>query len=219
MKRMAEASTGNDARPLPRGAKGAVVTPTYEGDFVLDEQLPLECGQTLANPTLHYAVYGRLNAARDNAVLVCHALTGSALVGSWWPEIFAPGSYAEKPASFAPFQEALSQASGIVVVTPEYNGGFPGVFKYFIDMLKFPETFTGKPFAFVGLSAGGGGAVRPVEQFSTLVTYLRGIIYPGTVNIAAIHNHLDESRRVKTQEMVERLEKQADGFIKFVAKR
>ena len=135
------------------------------------------------------------------------------------PEIFAPGSYAEKPASFAPFQEALSQASGIVVVTPEYNGGFPGVFKYFIDMLKFPETFTGKPFAFVGLSAGGGGAVRPVEQFSTLVTYLRGIIYPGTVNIAAIHNHLDESRRVKTQEMVERLEKQADGFIKFVAKR
>ena len=29
---------------------------------------------------------------QDNAVLVCHALTGSALVGSWWPEIFAPGA-------------------------------------------------------------------------------------------------------------------------------
>ena len=41
---------------------------------------------------MHYAVYGRLNAARDNAVLVCHALTGSAEVGSWWPEIFAPGA-------------------------------------------------------------------------------------------------------------------------------
>jgi homoserine O-acetyltransferase/O-succinyltransferase len=54
--------------------------------------LPLECGRTLACPTLHYAVYGRLNAARDNAVLVCHALSGSALVGSWWPEIFAPGA-------------------------------------------------------------------------------------------------------------------------------
>jgi homoserine O-acetyltransferase/O-succinyltransferase len=66
--------------------------PTYEGDFVLDRDLPLECGRTLACPTLHYAVYGRLNAARDNAVLVCHALSGSALVGSWWPEIFAPGA-------------------------------------------------------------------------------------------------------------------------------
>jgi len=134
------------------------------------------------------------------------------------PEIFAPTSYAEKPASFAPFQEALTKADGIIIVTPEYNGGFPGVFKYFIDMLKFPETFTGKPFAFVGLSAGGGGAVRPVEQFSTLVNYLRGVIYPGTVNIPGIHQHLNESDRLKTPELIERLEKQADGFIKFVDK-
>ena len=68
------------------------VEPTYEGDFVLDGPLPLDCGRELMSPTLHYAVYGRLNAARDNAVLVCHALSGSALVGSWWPEIFAPGA-------------------------------------------------------------------------------------------------------------------------------
>lgn len=66
--------------------------PTYEGDFVLDEHLLLDCGRTLAGVTLHYAVYGRLNAARDNAVLVCHALSGSALVHSWWPEVFAPGA-------------------------------------------------------------------------------------------------------------------------------
>lgn len=132
------------------------------------------------------------------------------------PEIFAPSSYAEKPANFAPFQEAISKASGVVIVTPEYNGGFPGIFKYFIDMLKFPESFNGMPFAFVGLSAGIGGAIRPIEQFSTLVTYLRGIIYPEKVNIPGINNHLDESGRLKTPELIERLEKQADGFIKFL---
>jgi homoserine O-acetyltransferase len=73
-------------------AASPVLEPTYEGDFVLNEPLQLESGRSLANPTLHYAVYGRLNAAKDNAVLVCHALSGSALVGSWWPEIFAPGA-------------------------------------------------------------------------------------------------------------------------------
>lgn len=82
----------------PASAAGAspgrvtVPEPTYEGDFVLDEPLMLDCGRVLAGVTLHYAVYGRLNAARDNAVLVCHALSGSALVGSWWPEVFAPGA-------------------------------------------------------------------------------------------------------------------------------
>ena len=92
---MSEARTGTVAAPEAKkesGAAAKVLEPTYEGDFVLGEHLLLECGRTLANPTLHYAVYGRLNAARNNAVLVCHALTGSALVGSWWPEIFAPGA-------------------------------------------------------------------------------------------------------------------------------
>ena len=88
MKTMTEPSKSSGASPP--GTK--VPAPTYEGDFVLNENLLLDCGRTLATPTLHYAVYGRLNAARVNAVLVCHALTGSALVGSWWPEIFAPGA-------------------------------------------------------------------------------------------------------------------------------
>lgn len=85
---MTEPQTGAGKPPAAR----KLVEPTYEGDFVLDEPLLLESGRALAGATLHYAVYGRLNAARDNAVLVCHALTGSALVGSWWPEIFGPGA-------------------------------------------------------------------------------------------------------------------------------
>lgn len=88
MKAMTESDTGTGA-----GKTGTrVLEPTYEGDFVLDRHLLLESGSTLTTPTLHYAVYGRLNAARDNAVLVCHALSGSALVGSWWPEVFGPGA-------------------------------------------------------------------------------------------------------------------------------
>lgn len=83
---MTESRTGGEKAP----ATSRILEPTYEGDFVLSQDLELECGRKLATPTLHYAVYGRLNAARDNAVLVCHALTGSALVGSWWPEVFAP---------------------------------------------------------------------------------------------------------------------------------
>lgn len=85
---MAETRTGTAA--ASSGTR--VLEPTYEGDFVLDRHVLLESGRTLASPTLHYAVYGRLNAARDNAVLVCHALSGSARVGSWWPEILAPGA-------------------------------------------------------------------------------------------------------------------------------
>jgi homoserine O-acetyltransferase len=94
---MTEPQAGTGAAP----AASRVPAPTYEGDFVLDEQMLLESGRSLAGVTLHYAVYGRLNAARDNAVLVCHALTGSALVGSWWPELFAPGAVLSLEHDFA----------------------------------------------------------------------------------------------------------------------
>jgi homoserine O-acetyltransferase len=89
---MTEVRIPAEAGPSVPGTGTQRLVPTYEGDFVLDEPLVLGCGRTLAGVTLHYAVYGRLNAARDNAVLVCHALSGSALVGEWWPEIFGPGA-------------------------------------------------------------------------------------------------------------------------------
>jgi homoserine O-acetyltransferase len=88
---MTETRIAGSAGSAESGAPGTVA-PTYEGDFVLDEPLLLECGRALSGVTLHYAVYGRLNEACDNAVLVCHALSGSALVGEWWPQIFGPGA-------------------------------------------------------------------------------------------------------------------------------
>ncbi|MGH9936342.1 MAG: homoserine O-acetyltransferase family protein, partial [Blastocatellia bacterium] len=66
------------------------ILPTHEGDFVFaeDEPFALESGGSLQPVNLRYAIYGRLNERRDNAILVCHALSGSARVGDWWPQLF-----------------------------------------------------------------------------------------------------------------------------------
>jgi len=99
--------------------------PTYEGDFVLDGHLLLECGRTLDSPTLHYAVYGRLNAARDNAVLVCHALSGSALVGAWWPELFGGG--VERGENAGPSAALRSAQDDIPLVVQDGNSLGKGI--------------------------------------------------------------------------------------------
>ncbi len=66
------------------------IQPIYEGDFIFaeDEPLGLESGGSLRPVNLRYAIYGELNERRDNAILVCHALSGSARVGDWWPQLF-----------------------------------------------------------------------------------------------------------------------------------
>lgn len=64
------------------------------------EPLPLKSGGVLAGYDLVYETYGTLNAARSNAVLVCHALSGSHHVAGvdadsgavgWWDNLVGPG--------------------------------------------------------------------------------------------------------------------------------
>src|SRR6266704_6201646 len=134
------------------------------------------------------------------------------------PEIFAPGSYAEKPKSFQPFAAGVLEAAGLHVVTPEYNGSVPGVLKYFIDMLKFPESFERRPVCFTGLAAGMWGALRPVEQLQAIFGYRNAHIFPGRVFMPQIHGLLDDSGKIKDSELIERLRAQQRGFIEFVGK-
>ncbi|MFZ6762961.1 MULTISPECIES: homoserine O-acetyltransferase MetX [Acetobacterales] len=64
------------------------------------EGLALDCGAVVAPMDVAYRTYGRLNAARSNAVLVCHALTGDQYLAErqpltgkpgWWEAIVGPG--------------------------------------------------------------------------------------------------------------------------------
>jgi homoserine O-acetyltransferase len=66
--------------------------PNQEGDFTFaaDEPFILTCGDQLSPVTLRYAIYGEINPRRDNVLLICHALSGSARVAEWWPEMFGP---------------------------------------------------------------------------------------------------------------------------------
>ena len=133
-------------------------------------------------------------------------------------EIFSPSSYGEKPHSFEPFAEAVLKSSGLHVVTPEYNGSVPGVLKYFIDMLKFPESFIQKPVCFVGLSAGIWGALRPVEQLELIFGYRNAYIYPERVFMPGIGKLFDNNGRLTDSELLGRLKAQAEGFVDFVEK-
>lgn len=70
-------------------------------DYVSEEPFTCDSGHTLPGFTLRYESYGRLNATADNAVLVCHALSGdhhcagfhqlSDRKAGWWNNIIGPG--------------------------------------------------------------------------------------------------------------------------------
>jgi NAD(P)H-dependent FMN reductase len=132
------------------------------------------------------------------------------------PEIFNTSSYDEAPASFAPFQKAITDAHGLVIVTPEYNGSIPGILKYFIDMLDFPVSFERRPVCFIGVAKGMWGALRPIEQLQQIFGYRNGFIYPERVFMPGIDKLLDDGGRLKDATLIDRMRKQAIGYVDFV---
>jgi homoserine O-acetyltransferase len=78
----------------------AANAPQTGASAVFTEPLRLDCGVDLSPFTIAYATYGTLNAAKSNAILICHALTGDQHVASehpitgkpgWWETLVGPG--------------------------------------------------------------------------------------------------------------------------------
>jgi homoserine O-acetyltransferase/O-succinyltransferase len=63
-----------------------------EQEFVIVPSFTLESGVELKNVPVAYTVRGKLSENKDNALVICHALSGSADVADWWgPLLGGPG--------------------------------------------------------------------------------------------------------------------------------
>ena len=80
--------------------------------FVLPQPLLLECGRTLDTVTVAYRTWGDPRNAANNAILICHALTGSADVDAWWPGIISPDGAFDPETDFVVCSNILGSCYG-----------------------------------------------------------------------------------------------------------
>jgi len=118
----------------------AGIVKTEYADF--DVELQLESGRLLGPLTIAYETYGKLNAARTNAVLVCHAWTGDAHAAGrhseddrkpgWWDDMIGPGRLLDTERYFVICSNVIGSckgSTGPTSVNPRtgkpYNLSFP----------------------------------------------------------------------------------------------
>jgi chromate reductase, NAD(P)H dehydrogenase (quinone) len=109
-------------------------------------------------------------------------------------------------------QNAVSAATGVVLVTPEYHGSFSSVMKLVIENLGFPSELAGKPVALVGVAAGSIGAIKSLEHLRGVVSHVGGIVLPLPISIANVQKVFGREGRV-LEPGVETLVRQAAGNI------
>jgi chromate reductase len=80
------------------------------------------------------------------------------------------------PESVVALKEAIREADALLIATPEYNRGVPGVLKNAVDWASRPalaSPLTGKPVAIMGASTGRGGTARAQEQLRSALEFSR----------------------------------------------
>lgn len=114
--------------------------------------------------------------------------------------------------------EYILPADKLFFVTPEYNGGFPGVVKLFIDacsIRKYKENFQGKKAALVGVASGRAGNLRGMEHLTGVLNYLGTTVYPQKLPVSSIGSVLDENKKIVNKDTLSALEKLCTGFVSF----
>ena len=80
----------------------------------------------------------------------------------------------------------VSQATGVIIATPEYHGGFSSITKLVIENPGFPSMLGGKPIALLGVAAGQIGAMKSLDALRGVYSHIGGIVLPGPVSKAGV---------------------------------
>ena len=124
------------------------------------------------------------------------------------------------PQSVTDLRERIKAADGLVLVTPEYNAGMPGVFKNALDWLTRPpaeiaQTFKGLPTGLAGATPGGLGTTLAQAGSLVVLRQLKVQLFPDHLRLSRAGEVLGEAGEVsgKTSET---LDQWLGDFIEFV---
>ena len=164
-----------------KGRLGAVPLRSYT--FAGDEPFVLDNGQSIGPVTLAYETYGRLNAARTNAILVLHALSGDAHAAGlnaegkegWWDAMIGPGKAFDTDRYYVICSNVLGGCQGSTgpasiddAAGRPYGSRFPLI--SIGDMVR-AQTRLVKHLGIEKLLAVAGGSMGGMQALEWLVSY------------------------------------------------
>lgn len=153
-------------------------------------------------------------ALPENASLRIESIVGIALYN-------ADDEVAGIPAPVAALKNAIAEADGLLISTPEYNHSIPGVLKNAIDWLSRPpgdrsRVFANRPVAIMGAAPGRFGTTLAQTAWLPVLHSLGMRCWNGRLLVSGARNLFDDDGRLQDDETRHRLENFVTEFVQFV---
>jgi len=113
-------------------------------------------------------------------------------------------------------KQSVTEATGVILATPEYHGSYSSVIKLVIDNLGFPSVLSGKPVALMGVAAGQIGAIKALEHLRSVCSHVGAIVLPGPVSVPGVTQLFDDQGRCNDEAAEKRTRKLATTLIDYI---
>ena len=125
------------------------------------------------------------------------------------------------PDAVTALKTLVAEADGVILFTPEYNNGIPGVFKNAIDWMSRPSTdiarvFGNKPFAITGASPGNFGTLLSQEAWLPIMRTLGTVPWFGAKLMVSRAGTVIQEGRIADEATEKKLRDFVTGFAAFV---
>lgn len=102
------------------------------------------------------------------------------------------------------FSEQMNRADALVLVTPEYNRGYPGLLKHVLDTNL--KEYIHKAVGVVGVSAGIFGGSRVIENMLPVLRELGLVTIFWDVNFTSVHSRFDDDGTLVDESFLPRID-------------
>ena len=109
------------------------------------------------------------------------------------------------------FSEKIKNADAVIIVSPEYNGGYPASIKNAIDLLV--KEWYHKPIGIVSVSNGNFGGVNSLALLQTVLLKIKAVPVTATFPVPKVEEHFDDKGNAIDKEAAD---KRAASFLKEV---
>ncbi|CAN5518336.1 hypothetical protein BH09BAC6_BH09BAC6_34380 [soil metagenome] len=113
--------------------------------------------------------------------------------------------------------EILIPSSHFIIISPEYNGSFPGVLKLLFDNSRSHEIWFHKKALLTGVATGKAGNLRGMDHLADVLNYLKITVHPNKLPISVVNSVVDSEGKIIDKSTLKAINQQLDEFISWAA--
>jgi NAD(P)H-dependent FMN reductase len=109
--------------------------------------------------------------------------------------------------------EVLIPSTHFIIISPEYNGSFPGVLKMLFDNSRSHEIWFHKKALLTGVATGRAGNLRGMDHLADVLNYIKITVHPNKLPISAVNTVVDGDGKIADKSTLKAIHHQLDEFI------